>query len=400
MKYLSRILELNDPASAALELKKIKSSSAGVRIMSQKAVFKVLKLKNLSSPAANILKQEMLSLGGEAANSYQSINCKVRSTDVLIMGTLAQLKRLIKKLKAHPFDLKKVAENIKEALLNYEKAPAPLKIGKKTFRFGKRTYIMGILNITPDSFSDGGKFTKLDKALAQAELMIKNGADILDVGGESTRPNAKPVSEKEELRRVLPVIKQLKKRKIIISIDTRKARVAHVALKAGAHLINDVSALRYDKKMARVAAGFKAPIILMHMKGTPQTMQKKPGYDDLFSEMIQYFKESIAIANNAGILSSKIILDPGIGFGKTVDHNLEILKNLKEFKVLGRPLLVGTSRKSVIGKTLKLPADQRLEGTIATLALAISGGVDIIRVHNVKAAKRAAKMTDAIVRRS
>jgi len=400
MKYTSRILALDDIRTAGFEIEKIGSSREGTRIMSPKSVFKVVKVKDIKTPAANILKQEMLSLGGESANAYQTINCRANTTDVLLMGTLAQFEVLIKKLKRHPFDLPRVAESVREALKNYQSSPAPLQIGQRTIRFGKRTYIMGILNVTPDSFSDGGKFMVPEKAAAQAERMIKEGADIIDVGGESTRPGASFVPVKEELRRVIPVIKLLKNKKTLISIDTRKAQVAREALKAGAHIINDVSALLYDRNMAKVAARFKAPIILMHMKGTPAGMQKRPSYQDLFSEIIEYFSKSIAIAGNAGILSTKIILDPGIGFGKTVDHNLELLKNLKEFRVLGKPILVGTSRKSLIGLTLGLPADQRLEGTAATTAVAISGGADIIRVHDVKAMKRVAKMTDAITRRS
>jgi dihydropteroate synthase len=258
---------------------------------------------------------------------------------------------------------------------------------------------MGILNVTPDSFSDGGKFINFKDAINHAFRMIKEGADIIDVGGESTRPGAKTVPAREEMRRVLPVIRELKKRKIPISIDTRKAAVAKAAILAGADIINDTSGLRYDKKMAKVAAKYKVPIIIMHIKGTPKNMQKNTGYQDLIGEIIEYLDKSIEIAENAGVLRNQIIIDPGFGFGKTIEQNLEILRRLKEFKSIGQPILIGTSRKSTIGKVLGLPVTERIEGTAATVAVAISSGADIIRVHDVMEMKRVAQMTDAIVRR-
>lgn len=265
---------------------------------------------------------------------------------------------------------------------------------------GSRTLVMGVLNVTPDSFFDKGRFFDKKKAVSHAFEMGSEGADIIDIGGESTRPGSKNISADEELDRVIPVIEIIaKKIKRPISIDTRKAIVAKEALRAGACIINDVSALRHDSSMAGVAAGCKAAIILMHMKGTPETMQRAPRYKDLIKEISGYFKESIKIAVKAGINKEDIIIDPGIGFGKTVEHNLEILRRLKVFKSLGHPICIGTSRKSFIGKILGSDdPDDRLAGTIATCAVAIMNGADILRVHDVKEIVRAAHITDNIIK--
>jgi dihydropteroate synthase len=257
---------------------------------------------------------------------------------------------------------------------------------------------MGVLNVTPDSFSDGGYFLDSEAAVRHGQQMIRDGADIIDIGGESTRPGSEAVPAEEEIDRIVPVIAKLAKR-TIISVDTTKAEVAEAALAAGADMVNDVSGLRFDPALAKLVAEKGVPLSLMHIKGKPRDMQNDPVYSDLMSEVISYLEEGLAIAQKAGILLEKIIVDPGIGFGKTVEHNLEIMARLKELKGLGRPVLVGTSRKSVIGKVLDLPVEERLEGTAATVALAIANGADIVRVHDVRAMSRVARMTDAIVRR-
>lgn len=396
-----RVVEINDLSAAGRELRAIDCDPAGIKLMAPKSVGRVVKATGLKPPAANILKQEMLSFGGEAATAYGSIVHSVKTTDVLIFGTLKQFALLTAKLKRHQFGLPQLAAEIEACLKSYDRSPAPLKIGQGTFRFGQRTYIMGILNVTPDSFSDGGQFNDPAAAVERAQLMVEAGADIIDIGGESTRPGAAVVSAEEEIRRVVPVIKKLASdRRMIIAVDTRKAEVAQAALEAGALMINDVSGLRYDKKMAEVAAAFRVPICLMHMKGSPKTMQAKPVYRDLMGEIIGRLAEGIAIANNAGILLEKIIVDPGLGFGKTAAHNLEIIRRLRELKALGRPILLGPSRKATIGQVLDLPVEERVEGTAAAVALAINHGADLIRVHDVKAMFRVARMTDAIVRRS
>lgn len=262
---------------------------------------------------------------------------------------------------------------------------------------GTRTLIMGILNVTPDSFSDGGLYLQHERAIAQGLKLAEDGADIIDVGGESTRPGANPVPVKEELRRVIPVIEGLRKEsQIMISIDTYKAPVAEAALAAGAEMVNDISALRFDKAMTSLLAEHDLPVVLMHMQGEPRTMQENPRYNDVVSEVSEFLRERIAAAVAAGI--AEIIIDPGIGFGKTVEHNLEILRRLAELKALGRPILIGPSRKSFIGQLTGAPLDERLPGTIASVVLGIAGGADIVRVHDVLEIKRAVQVADAIIR--
>lgn len=255
-----------------------------------------------------------------------------------------------------------------------------------------RPLLMGILNITPDSFSDGGKFQSINKALEHALLMENEGADIIDIGGESSRPGSEPVSEDEEIQRVIPVIKAIRdKSDIPISIDTYKAKTAELAIKEGADIINDISALRFDSQMGETAAQLGVPIILMHMQGTPRDMQKNPGYTDVIQEIIQFFEKQLRFAQICGISDSKIILDPGIGFGKRLKDNVDILSNLDKFKVLGKPLLVGASRKTFI-ENIHSPAkdsQNRIGGSIAAALVALEKGADIIRVHDVAQTKEA-----------
>lgn len=264
--------------------------------------------------------------------------------------------------------------------------------GNTEFRWGERTYIMGIINITPDSFSGDGLGYDVKKAVAQAKKFVEEGADIIDVGGESTRPNSIPVSEEEEIKRVLPVIEKLAGEiKVPISIDTYKSKVASLAIEAGADMINDVWGLKADLEIARVAARRNVPLIIMHN-------QKGTEYKDLIPDVISSLRRSVDIAINAGVPRDNIIIDPGIGFGKTVEHNLEIMRRLEEFRVLGRPILLGTSRKSMIGLVLNLPVEQRLDGTAATVAIGIMKGADMVRVHDVLQMSRVVKMCDAILR--
>jgi dihydropteroate synthase len=266
--------------------------------------------------------------------------------------------------------------------------------------FAAKTAVMGILNVTPDSFSDGNRYFDPLKAVEHALKMVEDGADIIDVGGESTRPGSEAVAPDEELRRVVPVIEAIAKRVAVpISIDTYKASVASAALNAGASIINDISGLKFDSDMAGVAAESGAYVIVMHIKGTPRDMQKDPVYSDLIEEVLDYLKESVRMAEAAGVERSRIIIDPGIGFGKTVDHNLQILKNLSDFRGLGLPILVGASRKTFIGKILDgAGTSERLEGTAAAVAIAVMNGADIVRVHDVKEMAKVVKVADAIKR--
>ncbi|MGQ9882051.1 MAG: dihydropteroate synthase [Armatimonadota bacterium] len=264
----------------------------------------------------------------------------------------------------------------------------------------ERTVVMGILNVTPDSFYDGGRYAEHGSAVGRALQMVEEGADIIDIGGESTRPGSQPVSEEEELRRVLPVIEAVRARvDVPISIDTTKSRVAEQALQAGACMVNDISGLGFDPRMAEVVAQAGVLCCLMHIQGTPQTMQKNPQYTDVVRDISAYFQERLALAERAGIPRQNIWLDPGIGFGKTVEHNLQILRRLREFTAFGLPILIGTSRKSFIGKVLgDLPPEDRLEGTAATVAVAIMNGANVVRVHDVQVMVRVARMVDAVLR--
>ena len=255
---------------------------------------------------------------------------------------------------------------------------------------------MGILNITPDSFSDGGFYNSTELAVKRASQLIFDGADILDIGGESTRPGASQISIKEELNRIIPVIKEIRKRykDILISVDTYKSEVAKQSIASGASIINDISGLVLDKKMASVAASLDVPVVLMHLKGTPQNMQVNPTYKNLISEIKDFLIKQANYAKKAGVKPKNIIIDPGIGFGKTVKNNFEILAKLKEFANTGYPVLVGPSRKSFIGKTLNLPVDKRLEGTAASIAISIINGAKIVRVHDVSEMKKVCKIVD------
>jgi dihydropteroate synthase len=270
---------------------------------------------------------------------------------------------------------------------------------------GRRTLIMGVLNVTPDSFSDGGLYTSEETASARARKMIAQGADIIDIGGESTRPatfsDQTPLGAEEEIKRILPVIRRLAKDSpnTPISVDTYKAEVATAAIEAGAHIINDISGLTYDPEMAVLAARAGVPVVIMHLLGEPKNIPLNPTYNDVVGEIGAFFEKQIAYAKGQGIAEEQIILDPGIGFGKSAEHNLEVIRRLAEFKKFGRPILVGPSRKRFLGKLLDgAPPEDRLEGTAAAVAISIANGADIVRVHDVRQIARVAKVADAIVR--
>ncbi len=285
-----------------------------------------------------------------------------------------------------------------------------MKIGKKVFRWGERTYIMGVLNVTPDSFSDGGRYLDPERAVERALEMQAQGADIIDVGGESTRPGSERIGADEELKRVKPVLEEIcDKLSVPVSIDTYKSEVAEAAIRAGAAMINDISALRFDSGMVNVVKEYDVPVVLMHMKGTPKGMQENPHYDDVMHEIISFLHERKEFAVNNGIDGEKIIVDPGIGFGKRtgkgIEDNCEIIGRLRELKVLGSPILVGPSRKTFIGNVCSdddkpLPVDRRIEGTLAAVALSAVNGADIVRVHDVAEARRCLKLVDSIIRKT
>ena len=401
-----RILSIRDQREAEVLMKGIGVDPGGIAIMAPKAIQCAVKISQLPNISANILKQEALSQGADAAVSRGALTGKVKFTDCLVIGNLAQLQLLCHKLQRQPYMLSEVAFELKKALAAYQKQNFVLKLGKYALDLSRRTHIMGILNVTSDSFSGDGLYRNARgakqaarEAVEYAQRLVDDGADIIDVGGESSRPGAMSVSLKEELSRVVPVIKSLcKKIKVPVSIDTYKAEVARQALYCGASMINDITALGGDPGMARVASRHGAAIVLMHMKGRPQNMQRKVRYKNLVPEVIVYLKEAIRSAIKAGISLEKIIVDPGIGFGKRLEHNLEIIRNLSELKVLGRPILVGVSRKSFIGSITGGPVSNRVPGTISSNCFCAINGAAIVRVHDVKEAKESLSVLDSILR--
>jgi dihydropteroate synthase len=377
-------------------MKRVGVDPMGVKLMEGKTLHLNLKVEGIDPRKANLLKQEMLSLGGDVAVDGRGLDCSTKQTDALLMGTQKHFEKLILKLEQYP-DLHPLGQSIKETLKNISKTHYSIRCQKRILPLGKRTLLMGVLNVTPDSFSDGGLFFDKEKAISHALRMVEGGADIIDIGGESTRPGSKPLELEEELRRVIPVIESLAKEvDVPLSIDTYKSTVAQRAIEAGAEIINDISGLHFDPSLAKVAAKNDTPLILMHIRGKPETMQKGVHYDSLFSDILQYLKESIQRAESTGLDSRQIIIDPGIGFGKTAEDNLLIIKNLYEFRILGKPILLGTSRKSFIGKILNTEVGDRLEGTLSSIAIGVLNGAHIIRSHDVPQAKKAIAVADAI----
>ena len=396
---MNRMLYVKTLEDAYTELQKIGVSSQGIVVMAPKALQMVIKLTNVKVGAANILKQEMLSIGGDAAVARGVVEGSVPKSDVILLGNADKIKKLIKKLEHQTIfglpDIKKDLENFLKQVSN--KKPKTIRFGEKEFVLNS-TKIMGILNVTPDSFSDGNLFFSPQKAVEHALRMIENGADIIDIGGESSRPGAKKISAEEELNRIIPVISRLREKSDIpISVDTYKAEVAKRAISAGASMINDISALRFDKQMVEVLQkNENIPVILMHMQGTPETMQQNPFYEDTVDEILEFFRERIDFCVEHGISKDRIIIDPGIGFGKRQSDNLIILKKISEFRCFGVPVLVGASRKSFIGKIYESSPESRLEGSLAVTAIAHENDVEMIRVHDVEEHKKFLKVLQTI----
>ena len=394
-----RTIKINNPEEASAIFRKIGVDPYGIDAMARKTININILLEKQPCKIANIIKQEMLAIGGDAAVARGSVSCSVPVSDILMMGTVKQILTLAKKIEKQPFGLNLIAREIFEILNNIYQSEYVWKTSRRKITLGRKTMVMGILNITPDSFSDSGLFSSPQKAIEHGLAMADEGADIIDIGGESTRPGSRSVPVKIELKRVLPIIEGLtKKIKIPISIDTKKAEVARLAVDFGAEIINDISALNGDKNMAEIIRKTRAAAILMHMRGKPKNMQKGSlAYDNLMGEITDYLKQSSKKALNAGVEKDCIVIDPGIGFGKTPEDNYKIIKDLSELKALGMPVLIGTSRKSFIGKITGGKPDERMEGTAVTVAAAIMNGCHIIRVHDVAAMKKVAAVTDAIV---
>ncbi|RJQ52646.1 MAG: dihydropteroate synthase [Actinobacteria bacterium] len=382
-------------AHAVSLLRDLGAEQRGVEIMAPKAIHHLFRIAGLDVRAGNILKQVALSKGGECATPRSIINRAEGSADVILMGTRAQVLAVCDNLAYQPFGLKKVREQLLVLLDRLEAGPGVWKLRGRELELA-RTIVMGIVNVTPDSFSDPGRYERGEDAVEAAMRMETDGADIVDVGGESTRPGAAPVDEHEELERVLPVLEGLKGRiSIPISIDTSKPGVARAAIEAGAAIVNDVTAFA-ESEMVRLAAESGAGCVLMHMKGEPRTMQEKPAYDDVMGEISAFLTQRADRLLEAGVDRRAIVLDPGIGFGKTTEHNLEIFDRLGELAALGFPVLVGPSRKRFIGEVLGTDIDERLEGTAAAVSYAILRGARIVRVHDVREMARVVRMTDTL----
>jgi dihydropteroate synthase len=363
-------------------------------------------LKGLPADQAAIVETHIRSaqIGAEPHPAPISFSTQEQTVDpareIVLTGAPDQFRRLSPFLSGDPRIPASLALTIDSLLDNYLRSDYKIDCRGNALDLGSRTHIMGILNVTPDSFSDGGLYGDTARALEHAREMVSQGADIVDIGGESTRPGAEPLTEEEESNRIIPVIERLASELTVpISVDTYKSSVAKKALDAGASIVNDISGLRFSPDMAPTIAACGAAVVIMHIKGTPRDMQVNPVYRDVIDEIMDHLEESAGIALKAGIAGNRIMIDPGIGFGKTLEHNLAILERLDEFRALGFPIVLGTSRKRFIGTVLDIaePKD-RVEGTAATVALGIQRGARIVRVHDVGYMTKVARMTDAIVR--
>ncbi len=399
MSYKIRHLVIENNKQAQEEFSKIKATPQGINIMSSKLFNLVLKIKDVDNRAVNILKQEMLSRDGEVVTCRESLSSCEGKSDIIIFGTKKKVYSLIEKIKLQPFGLKVLAQDLENFLSNYYSSGQRkfLNISRKSFDLENEVIIMGILNVTPDSFYDGGKYLKSEDAYKRIDQLVNEGAHIIDIGGMSTRPGSEEINIEEEINRTIFLVKYIKKNyDNLVSIDTYRSEVAERALDAGCDIVNDISGFTFDDNMKRVVSNYKASCVLMHIKGTPRDMQKNPEYGDVIEEIYDYLFAQVNVALNAGIDKEKIIVDPGIGFGKTMQHNFIVLKKIEELKSLGCPILVGASRKSFIGNFLNLSPDDRLEGSLAVAAYCVHKGVSILRVHDVKGTIRAVRLIKAI----
>jgi dihydropteroate synthase len=397
--HYARVMDVRAAREALEEIVGVGATPTASRWMADEGAMRVVRLEAVSGRAASVLKQEALALGAECAVAKSVAAFDDTPQPVVLIATLKQHAALARKLRAQPFGLATLGEQVQQAIGGYDgETVTRLNVGRHELTVGERTLVMGIINTTRDSFSGDGVGDDVEAAVAQAVSFAEEGADIVDVGGQSTRPGSDLVSADEEKRRVLPVIERIAAEvDLPISIDTDKAEVAATALDAGAGLVNDVQALRGEGMLALVAER-RVPVCIMHMLGTPRTMQDAPAYDDVIADIYRFLADRVQACVAAGLRREQVVVDPGIGFGKTVSHNLTLLRRLRDFRSLGCPVMVGVSRKSTIGKVLDLPPDQRVEGTAAACACAIQNGADIIRVHDVREMVRVARMTDAIVR--
>ncbi|HBY94268.1 MAG: dihydropteroate synthase [Ardenticatenaceae bacterium] len=413
-RLLVRLVRPHSAAALGRELAALELDSPAWGRLQEAADWYRIWLEPLDPTAAHIVKENLLAAGGDALLPPPLYAGVVAGGPVLLLGSTATLHQAVEALAQHQWpSLQAVAAAVRTALTNAQAGPPSLQIGPLHCVWGTRTYIMGIVNLTPDSFSGDGLLAHdeaVAAALDQARSFVEWGATIVDVGGESTRPGSEAVGLEEELARVIPAIEEIARElghRVAISVDTYKAEVARQAVAAGAHLVNDVWALRMDPAMAATVAELGVPVIVMHNRMRPKNAVQEARlggrylgihYDHLMADVVRELGESLELAAAAGVPPERIIVDPGIGFGKTVEQSLELLDRLDELRVFGRPILLGPSRKSFIGYTLELPPEERVEGTAATVAVGIARGADIIRVHDVREIARVVRMTDAIVR--
>ncbi|HIE36185.1 MAG TPA: dihydropteroate synthase [Candidatus Omnitrophica bacterium] len=376
-------------------------SEEAVKILSPKEVFVAFKIEGINSWEANIIKQHLLSLGSDSATEKDALVKKIK-TDTIIFGNLSQLKKLCQKLKDQPFSLKRIASLLSSYLDNVFKREFIFKARDKSLRI-KGPIICGIINLTTDSFSGDGLLSQAELTsfkfkyllLKRVEEMAKYGAKMIDLGAESSRPFSKPIKEKEELKRVITALKIIRKKfkKILISIDTYKYKVAKESLEYGADIINDITALRKSPSISSLIKKYRAGIVLMHMKGTPQVMQINPRYKEgVIEEIVDFFKERLNYCQKKAIAREQILIDPGIGFGKSLQDNLCIISQLYKFKFFGLPILIGISRKSFIGKLLDLKVEERLIGSLSANLCALFRGANVLRVHDVRETHQAVKI--------
>jgi len=387
-----RTLVLHTPDSVIKELKKIGIDRNAYSVFVNKADYKIVKFEELSCAQAHVLKQTALVCGADLAIPKTAYyGNKRRKIAAVLFANLREIEKIMMRLEEQPW-IEPVMKQLNEVLS--EKPSIVLRIGDAKVEF-KRTYIMGVINVTSDSFYSGSRYTTKDTVVKVAQEMEEEGADFIDIGAESSRPGAEPVSKKEEidrLKKILPTV--LEYTNVPLSIDTYKADVASFAIEHGVKIVNDISGLRFDKKIARVVAKSKASVVIMHIKGTPRNMQVNPHYTDLMGELYHYFLKRIDLATREGIEMDRIIIDPGLGFGKRLEDNYEIMNRLNELTSFARPILVGHSRKSFIGKPFNISPEQRLEGSIGLAAILIRNGASILRVHDVSETKRVALLID------
>lgn len=402
-------LKINSEEDSKKIISSLGVDSQGIPILSPKTVNLAFRIDGIRSWEANIIKQSLLSLGSDAAINRSALIKDIKS-GILVFGSVSQLRKLCAKLKGQPFSLKELSQRLSLCIDNLSRGEFVFEANGKQLRLNKPV-ICGIINITCDSFSGDGllsdgrfqisDFSKRIKKLAlnQAEKMIKEGARMIDIGAESSRPFSKPINYKEEIKRLAPVLRLLRKefKSIFISVDTYKYETAKVAASEGADIINDITALRHSPGIAALIKKHKLGCVIMHMQGSPSTMQLKPVYGDVFNELIDFFDERLAFCRRSGIKDSQIFIDPGIGFGKTPEHNLKIINGIYKLKIFGLPIFIGVSRKSYIGKITSADEKDRLAGTIASNIISYAGGAKIFRVHDVKENHRALSVAQQIL---